>query len=53
MQITPHIASITNPEAGVGQILDNATAVQKGEALQHTVNSKEGLLIKGALPRWA
>jgi len=42
VQITPHIASITNPEAGVGQILDNATAVQKGEALQHTVNSKKG-----------
>ena len=42
IQITPHIASITNPEAGVGQILENAIAVQKGEALQHTVDFSKG-----------
>ena len=28
VQITPHIASITNPDAGVGQILENVQAIE-------------------------
>ena len=42
VQITPHIASITNPEAGVVQILNNATALKKKTDLVHLVNPKKG-----------
>ena len=42
VQITPHIASITNPEAGVDQIIKNATAVKKGTDLVHVVDPKKG-----------
>ena len=42
VQITPHIASITNPEAGVAQIINNAIAVKKGTDLVHIVNPKKG-----------
>ena len=42
VQITPHIASITNPEAGVAQIVNNAIAVKKGTDLVHVVDSKKG-----------
>ena len=42
VQITPHIASITNPEAGVVQILNNARAVKNGNDLVHVVDPKKG-----------
>ena len=42
VQITPHIASITKPKAGVQQILDNWSRLQKGEALLHQVNVQKG-----------
>ena len=42
VQITPHIASITKPKAGVQQILDNWSRLQKGEALLHQVNVQRG-----------
>ena len=42
VQITPHIASITNPEAGVAQILNNARAVKNGNDLVHVVDPKKG-----------
>lgn len=42
VQITPHIASITKPEAGVRQILDNWSRLKKGEALLHQVSIDKG-----------
>lgn len=42
VQITPHIASITNPAAGVAQILTNALALQEGAQLNHIVNREKG-----------
>lgn len=42
VQMTPHIASITNPEAGVAQILNNAFAVKQENDLVHTVDPKKG-----------
>lgn len=42
VQITPHIASITNPHAGVGQILDNTKAFLANRPLQHTVDFEKG-----------
>ena len=42
VQITPHIASITNPEAGVAQILNNAAAVSNKTDLVHIVDPKKG-----------
>ena len=42
VQITPHIASITNPEAGVAQIINNAKAVNEDTELEHVVDSKKG-----------
>jgi len=42
VQITPHIASITNPEAGVAQILNNAKALMKNTPLVHLVNPRKG-----------
>lgn len=42
VNITPHIASITNPEAGVEQILANWQRLQNGEALEHQVNLEKG-----------
>jgi glyoxylate/hydroxypyruvate reductase A len=42
VQITPHIASITNPEAGVAQIINNAKAVNENTDLEHVVDSKKG-----------
>lgn len=42
VQITPHIASITKPEAGVRQILDNWGRLKKGEALLHKVSIDKG-----------
>lgn len=42
IQITPHIASITNPNAGVKQIIENSVRLQKGKNLLHLVNLKKG-----------
>ena len=42
VQITPHIASITNPDAGVGQILENVQAIETKTPLQHTVDFSKG-----------
>lgn len=42
VQITPHIASITNPEAGVNQILNNAVALNGMGNLIHVVDPKKG-----------
>ena len=42
IQITPHIASITNPDAGVGQILENVQAIETKTPLQHTVDFSKG-----------
>ena len=42
VQITPHIASITNPEAGVAQIIKNAKALEKRTDLVHVVDPKKG-----------
>ena len=42
VQITPHIASITNPEAGVNQIIENVSAVAHNLPLQHVVNPQKG-----------
>lgn len=42
VRITPHIASITNPEAGVKQILANWQRVHTGVPLEHQVNLQKG-----------
>jgi len=42
VQITPHIASITNPNAGVKQIVENSIRLQKSENLLHLVNLNKG-----------
>ncbi len=42
IQITPHIASITNPNAGVKQIVENSIRLQKSENLLHLVNHNKG-----------
>ncbi|MGB2085626.1 MAG: 2-hydroxyacid dehydrogenase [Flavobacteriaceae bacterium] len=42
VQITPHIASITQPEAGVKQVLKNVKALIEGKTLTNTVNTKKG-----------
>ncbi|MFA0963890.1 2-hydroxyacid dehydrogenase [Roseivirga sp. BDSF3-8] len=40
--ITPHIASITNPDAAIPQIANNWLRAMKGEPLRHKVNRSEG-----------
>ena len=42
VQITPHIASITNPQAGVAQIINNAKALKEQADLAHVVDPKKG-----------
>ncbi|MGB1448806.1 MAG: 2-hydroxyacid dehydrogenase [Flavobacteriaceae bacterium] len=42
VQITPHIASITNPTAGVVQIINNAKAILNKSSLRNTVNPLKG-----------
>lgn len=42
VQITPHIASITNPTAGVVQIINNAKAILNKSSLKNTVNPLKG-----------
>ena len=39
---SPAIASITNPDAGVGQILENVQAIETKTPLQHTVDFSKG-----------
>ena len=38
---SPH-RSITNPDAGVGQILENVQAIETKTPLQHTVDFSKG-----------
>ena len=42
VNITPHIASITNPMAGVKQIIENVNRLLKNKELLHTVNKSKG-----------
>ena len=42
VNITPHIASITNPMAGVKQIIENVNRLLKNKELHHTVNKSKG-----------
>ena len=42
VNITPHIASITNPLAGVKQIMKNVNRLIKNKELHHTVNKSKG-----------
>lgn len=42
VQITPHIASITNPQAGVKQICQNIIKLQKGDKPDFRVNYVKG-----------
>ena len=42
VKITPHIASITNPEAGVEQILKNWVRILSRKPLQHQVDLDKG-----------
>lgn len=40
--ITPHIASITNPETAILQVVDNYKRLKKNEVLQNIVDLKRG-----------
>lgn len=42
VQFTPHIASVTNPEAAGPQIVENINRLFSGEALKNQVNRKKG-----------
>ena len=42
IKITPHIASITNTEAGAKQIIENYKRNKNGQTLLHEVNVKKG-----------
>uniref|UniRef100_UPI004049BBCE 2-hydroxyacid dehydrogenase n=1 Tax=Fulvivirga sp. TaxID=1931237 RepID=UPI004049BBCE len=42
IQFTPHIASITNPEAAIPQIVDNYHRSMKGEKLLNLIDRKKG-----------
>ncbi|MDG2372150.1 MAG: glyoxylate/hydroxypyruvate reductase A [Flavobacteriaceae bacterium] len=42
IKITPHIASITNAEAGANQIIENYNRNKKGESLCNEVDIKKG-----------
>ena len=42
IKITPHIASITNTEAGAKQIIENYKRNKNGQTLLHSVNIKKG-----------
>lgn len=42
VQITPHIASITNPQAGVKQICENIIKLQNGDLPDFRVNPSKG-----------
>ncbi|MET4806966.1 glyoxylate/hydroxypyruvate reductase A [Limibacillus sp. MBR-115] len=40
--LTPHVASMTNPETAVLAVLDNIARIKKGDAPSHTVDLKRG-----------
>ncbi|GGZ32898.1 glyoxylate/hydroxypyruvate reductase A [Echinicola pacifica] len=42
VEITPHIASITNPSAAAPQILENYRRMQAGEELMNKINRNKG-----------
>jgi glyoxylate/hydroxypyruvate reductase A len=42
VEITPHIASVTNPQAGVQQMLKNLGFLLEGKSLLHQVNFSKG-----------
>lgn len=42
VQLTPHIASITNPKAGVRQIIQTLEYLVNGKPLPHSVDIKKG-----------
>jgi glyoxylate/hydroxypyruvate reductase len=42
IQITPHVASLTNVEAATTQIAENYTRYMSGQALRHIVSIKKG-----------
>ncbi len=42
IQFTPHIASVTNPQAASPQIIDNIKRLRSGEELQNLVNRNRG-----------
>ncbi len=42
VEITPHIASVTNPQAGATQMLENVERLLSQTPLEHLVNSTKG-----------
>jgi len=42
IQITPHIASMTDPESVANQLLDNYERMKNGKALLNEVNTAKG-----------
>ena len=42
VQVTPHIASVTQPSSVVNQVLDNYQRMRKGQALLHVVERHQG-----------
>jgi glyoxylate/hydroxypyruvate reductase A len=42
IMMTPHIASITNPQAAIPQVVQNYHAAARGEALQNAVDLSKG-----------
>ncbi|MHA7128502.1 2-hydroxyacid dehydrogenase [Algoriphagus namhaensis] len=42
IQFTPHIASVTNPEAAAPQVVENINRMEAGESLLNKVNRKKG-----------
>ena len=42
VEITPHIASVTNPQAGATQMLENVERLLRQTPLEHLVNSTKG-----------
>ncbi len=42
IMITPHISSVTKPDAAIPQIVENYRRLQEGEKLQHTIARDKG-----------
>ena len=42
IRLTPHIASLTNPESAVAQVVENYRRLQRGEKLLHLVDRQRG-----------
>jgi glyoxylate/hydroxypyruvate reductase A len=40
--LTPHVASMTNPETAVRAVLENIARIERGEAPLHTVDLGRG-----------